>query len=307
VTHDAAQRTGMLAAVTAFLIWGTFPLYWKQLAAVPALEIVAHRTAWGFVAVAAWVTWRREWRQVRALATSPRTVLTLAASATLIVLNWGIYVWAVNHGQIVESSLGYYINPLVNVVLGVVLLRERLGRVRRLAVALAAVGVAILTIGYGRFPWISLALALSFGFYGLLRKQVAADAVHGLLYETAILAPVAAGYLAWLAWHGTGALGRTGPKVDALLVLAGAVTAVPLALFAVGARKLPLSTLGMFQYISPTCQFLLAVLLYREPFGAARAVAFSFIWAALAVLTLDLRRRLRAVPAPVPGDILVRP
>jgi chloramphenicol-sensitive protein RarD len=305
--HDAAQRTGVLAAVTAFLIWGTFPLYWKQLAAVPALEIVAHRTAWGFVAVAAWVTWRREWRHVRALAASPRTVLTLAASATLIVANWGIYVWAVNHGQIVESSLGYYINPLVNVVLGVVLLHERLGRARRLAVALAAAGVAILTIGYGRFPWISLALALTFGFYGLLRKRVAADAVHGLLYETAILAPAAAGYLAWLAWHGRGAFGLAGPHINALLVLAGAVTAVPLALFAVGARNLPLSTLGMFQYISPTCQFLLAVLLYREPFGAARAVAFSFIWAALAVLTWDLRRRLRAIPVPAPGDILETP
>jgi chloramphenicol-sensitive protein RarD len=298
VNDHAAQRTGMLAAVAAFLIWGTFPLYWKQLAAVPALEIVAHRTAWGFVAVAAWVTWRREWRQARSLAASARTVLTLAASATLIVANWGIYVWAVNHGQIVESSLGYYINPLVNVVLGVVLLHERLGRARRLAVALAAVGVAIMTIGYGRFPWISLALALTFGFYGLLRKQVAADAVHGLLYETAILAPLAAGYLAWLAWHGGGALGRSGLQVDALLVLAGAVTAVPLALFTVGARNLPLSTLGMFQYISPTCQFLIAVLLYREPFGAARAAAFAFIWAALAVLTWDLHRRLRAIPAP---------
>ena len=304
MTDQTAQRTGMLAAVTAFLIWGTFPLYWKQLAAVPALEIVAHRTAWGFVAVALWVTVRGGWRQARTIAASPRTVLTLAGSATLIITIWGVYVWAVNHGQIVESSLGYYINPLVNVVLGVVLLHERLGRARRLAVALAAVGVAILTIGYGRFPWISLALALTFGFYGLLRKQVAADAVHGLLYETAILTPVAVGYLAWLAWHGSGALGRTGVRVDALLVLAGAVTAVPLALFAVGARALPLSTLGMFQYISPTCQFLLAVLLYREPFGPARAVAFAFIWAALAVLTWDLRRRLRALPVPVPGDIL---
>jgi chloramphenicol-sensitive protein RarD len=300
MSERVAQRTGVLAAVAAFLMWGMFPLYWKQLAAVPALEVVAHRTAWGFVAVAVWVTLRQRWREARAIATRPRVVLTLAVTAVLIAVNWLLYVWAVINGHIVESSLGYYINPLVNVVLGVVVLRERLGRVRRVAVALAGVGVAVLTVGYGRFPWIALGLALTFAFYGLLRKTVAADAVMGLLYETAILTPLAAGYLALLASRGTGALGRLGHATDALLILGGVVTAVPLALFAIGARGLPLSTLGLFQYISPSMQFLLAVLLYREPFTPAHAAAFACIWAALALLTWDLRRRLRAVPAPAP-------
>ena len=300
MSERVAQRTGVLAAVAAFLMWGMFPLYWKQLAAVPALEVVAHRTAWGFVAVAVWVTLQRRWREARAIAARPRVVLTLALTAVLIAVNWSLYVWAVINGHIVESSLGYYINPLVNVVLGVVVLHERLGRVRRVAVALAGVGVAVLTVGYGRFPWIALGLALTFAFYGLLRKTVAADAVMGLLYETAILTPLAAGYLALVASRGTGALGRLGHATDALLILGGVVTAVPLALFAVGARGLPLSTLGLFQYISPSMQFLLAVLLYREPFTPAHAAAFACIWAALALLTWDLRRRLRAIPAPAP-------
>jgi len=288
----------VLAAIAAFLMWGMFPLYWKQLAAVPALEVVAHRTAWGFVAVAAWVTLRRRWREARAIATRPRTVLTLAGTAALIAVNWSLYVWAVINGHVVESSLGYYINPLVNVALGVVVLHERLGALRRIAVGLAALGVAVLTVGHGRFPWIAVGLALTFAFYGLLRKTVAADAVMGLLYETAILTPLAAGYLVLLAARGGGGLGRLGPQTDVLLILGGAVTALPLVLFAVGARTLPLSTIGMIQYISPSCQFLLAVLLYREPFTTTHAAAFSCIWAALALLTWDLRRRLRTIPAP---------
>ena len=294
------ERIGALAAVAAFLMWGMFPLYWKQLAAVPAIEVVAHRTAWGFVAMAVWVTLLRRWREVRAVASRPRTLLTLGATAALIAVNWSLYVWAVINGHVVESSLGYYINPLVNVVLGVVVLHERLGRVRRAAVALAALGVAVLTVGHGRFPWIAVGLALTFAFYGLLRKTVAADAVMGLLFETAILTPLAVGYLAWRAGSGAGAFGHLGTSTDALLVLGGAVTAVPLVLFAVGARSLPLSTIGMIQYISPSCQFLLAVLLYREPFTAAHAAAFSCIWAALALLTWDLRRRLRAIPSSAP-------
>jgi len=289
------QRGGMLAAVAAFTMWGLFPLYWKALAAVPAIEVVAHRTAWGFVAVAAWVTLRRGWRQVLTVVSRRRTLLVLLVTATLIACNWSLYIWSVVNGHVVESSLGYYINPLVNVVLGVLVLRERLGRLQRVAVGLAAIGVAVLTVGHGRFPWIALGLAVTFAFYGLLRKTVAADAVTGLLVETAILTPVATGYLALLAAAGGGALGRAAPHVSTLLVLGGVVTVVPLVLFAVGARLLPLSTVGMIQYISPSCQFLLAVLLYREPFTAAHAVAFACIWMALALLTWDLRSRLLAV------------
>jgi chloramphenicol-sensitive protein RarD len=274
-------------------MWGLFPLYWKMLAAVPAVEVVAHRTAWGFASVAAWVTLRGRWPDARAVASRPRTLLMLAASAVLIGLNWLLYIWAVIHDHVVEASLGYYINPLVNVLLGVAVLRERLGRAQWIAVALAGAGVAVLTLGYGRFPWIALGLAVSFGLYGLARKTVGADPVVGLLWETAILTPVAIVYLVFLAARGAGEFGGGETTTSALLALGGAVTAVPLVLFALGARALPLSTVGLIQYISPSLQFLLAVLLYHEPFTPAHAVTFGCIWAALALLTWDMRRQLR--------------
>jgi chloramphenicol-sensitive protein RarD len=292
VKPGGASRTGLAAALAAFFFWGLFPLYWKLLAAVPALEVVAHRVTWGLVAVVAWVTMRGRWAEARAVASRPRTILRLAGSGALISLNWLLYVWAVTHAHVVDASLGYFINPLVNVVLGVVVLRERLSRAQVIAVALAASGVAVLTIAHGRLPWIALALALSFGLYGLARKTVSADAVTGLLWETALLTPLAAGYLAFLGRQGTGAFGAS-PATSALLALGGPVTAVPLVLFAVGARALPLSTVGFLQYLSPSIQFLLAVLVFREPFTAVHAATFAFIWTALAILTWDLRRRLR--------------
>jgi chloramphenicol-sensitive protein RarD len=287
-----SRRTGVLYAVAAYLAWGLLPLYWKALAAVGAIEVVAHRTLWGFVSMAVWVTLVHHWPAVRAILSRPRTMLTLAGSAALIAANWSLYIWAVTHGHLVESSLGYYINPLLNVVLGVAVLSERLGLLQRIAVGLAAVGVAVLTVAHGRFPWVAVALALTFALYGLLRKTVAADAVVGLLVETAILAPLALAYLIAREHSGVAALGHLGTRVDVLLVLAGAITAAPLALFAAGARRLPLSTVGMIQYISPTCQFLLAVLVFREPFGAVQAVAFACIWVALTLLTWDIRAHL---------------
>lgn len=291
MSAPASPRRGAASAVAAFFLWGLFPLYWKQLSAVPALEVVAHRTAWGFACVALWVALRGRWRDAAAPAGRPRTLLVLAAGAVLIGVNWLLYIWAVTHDHVMQASLGYYINPLVNVLLGVAVLRERLSRPQALAVALAAAGVAVLTVGYGRFPWIALALASTFGLYGLVRKTVAADAVIGLLWETAILTPAAVGYLATLGARGAGAFG-TSARASVLLVLGGAVTALPLALFAYGARALPLSRLGFIQYLSPSLQFLLAVLLYGEPFTAAHAVTFACIWAALVLLTWDLRRRL---------------
>jgi chloramphenicol-sensitive protein RarD len=293
VKSRPSPRAGTVAAVGAFLLWGLFPLYWKQLASVPALEVVAHRTAWGFVAMAAWVTLRGSWPTALAVARRPRTLALLGGSAVLIGLNWLLYVWAVVHGHVVEASLGYYINPLVNVLLGVLVLGERLSRPQQLAVGLAAAGVAALAIGHGRLPWIALALAVSFGLYGLVRKTVGADAVTGLLCETAILALPAAALLLFLGWRGTGAFGPGAPVASGLLALGGVVTAVPLVLFALGARSLPLSTLGLIQYLSPSIQFLLAVLLFREPFTRSHAAAFACIWSALALLTWDLRRRLR--------------
>ena len=274
-------------------MWGLFPIYWKALGDIPALEVVAHRTVWGLVFVALWVTVRQRWSEVRAAVQSPRTLAVLAGTAALISVNWLLYVWAVVHDHVTEASLGYFINPLVSVVLGVVVLRERLNRAQGLAVGLATAGVAVMTFGVGRLPWIALVLAVSFGLYGLARKTVAADAVIGLLVETAMLTPLAVGYLGLLAAGGTGALGRTGVAVDTLLILGGAVTAVPLVLFTLGARRLPLSTVGMIQYLAPTGQFLLAVLVYREPFTALHAASFGLIWLALGILTWDLRNRLR--------------
>jgi chloramphenicol-sensitive protein RarD len=296
------QRAGIVAAASAFSMWGLFPLYWKMLAGVPALEVVAHRTFWGLVSVAAWVTVRRGWPAARAVVRNPRALLVLAGTALLIGVNWLIFIWAVINGHVVESSLGYFINPLVNVALGVIVLRERLSRAQVVAVALAGTGVAVLTVGYGRFPWIALALAVSFALYGLARKTVAADAVTGLLVETAILAPAALALLVSLAARGGGAFVRGGVTPTVLLALGGAITALPLVLFAFGARRLPLSTVGFLQYISPTCQFLLAVFLYREPFTAAHAATFACIWAALALLMWDLKVRFAAVRNAAPAD-----
>ncbi|MGV8039228.1 MAG: EamA family transporter RarD [Thermoanaerobaculaceae bacterium] len=303
MSDSPGHRSGVVCAVAAFLMWGLFPLYWKPLAAVPAIEVVAHRTFWGMLSVAVWVTLRGRWAAVSAVIRSPRTLAVLAGTAALIGFNWLLYIWAVTHDHVMESSLGYFINPLVNVLLGVVVLRERLGRLQTAAVALAGVGVAVLAVGYGRFPWIALGLATSFALYGLARKTVAADAVIGLLVETSLLAPFAAAFLLAREHAGAGAFGHSGVWPTALLLLAGPVTAVPLVLFTEGARRLPLSTVGLFQYISPSCQFLLAVLVYREPFTASHAATFGCIWAALALLTWDLRRHLRALP-PVEPEAL---
>jgi chloramphenicol-sensitive protein RarD len=293
VTQGTVSRAGVAAAMTAFVMWGLFPLYWKLLAAVPPLEVVAHRTAWGFVSVAGWVTLRRRWPDARAVASHPGTLLRLAGSATLISLNWLLFIWAVINRHVVEASLGYFINPLVSVLLGVVALHERLSRAQAIAVALAAAGVAVLTLSHGRFPWIALTLAVSFGLYGLARKTVGADAVVGLLWETALLTPLAVGYLVTLAIRGTGGFGPAAAGTSALLALGGVVTAVPLVLFTLGARALPLSTLGLIQYVAPSLQFLLGTVVFREPFTLAHVATFACIWTALAVLTWELRRRLR--------------
>jgi chloramphenicol-sensitive protein RarD len=297
VSNQGVQRAGLGYAVSAFLLWGLFPLYWKLLASVPSLEVVAHRTLWSFVALALWITIKRRWAKVRAVAAQGRTLVVLTGSAVLIAINWLLYIWAVINGHIVETSLGYYINPLVNVVLGVIVLRERLSRAQLVAVALAGIGVATMTVAHGRFPWIALTLAGSFGLYGLARKTVNADAITGLFFETAILAPLAGCFIAVAAVRGAGALGSSGPLVSALLVLAGPVTALPLALFALGARRLPLSTIGLIQYVSPSMQFLLAVFLFREPFTSAHGAAFTCIWLALGLMTWDLTTRLRAIRA----------
>ena len=278
---------GLAAAVTAFTIWGAMPLYLKPLGALPALEIMSHRIVWCCVLVFGWLALRGQLGAVRAALGDPRVRTRLMASATLISINWIIYVWAVGNGHVIDSSLGYFINPLFSVVLGVVVLGERLNRPQLFAVALAVAGVLYLGVVAGRPPWIALALAASFGLYGLIRKVVVVDAVPGLATETLLLAPFAVAVLLWVEARGTGAFGHSTATIDALLLGSGLITALPLALFAYGARRIPLSTVGLVQYIGPTLQFLLGVWLFHEPFTRERGVGFAFIWAALVIYAAD--------------------
>ena len=289
-------RLGLLYTTGAFLLWGVVPVYWKMLSHVPALEILAHRILWGLVFVAVWMTIRGRWPDLWAVFRRPKTTAALLASTVFIATNWGLFIYAVNTNRVLATSLGYYINPLVNVLLGFVVLHERLNRKQWFAVALAALAVVLLTAQAGELPWISLVLPVSFGLYSLLRKMVHADAVVGLTFETAALAPFAVALLLRQEHRGLGALGHQGLGIDLLLVAAGAVTAVPLILFTLGVRRIPLSTAGLLQYIAPTCTFLLAVLLYGEPFTTAHMVSFGLIWTALVIYSLDLRAKLRSEP-----------
>jgi chloramphenicol-sensitive protein RarD len=282
-----SDRSGLAAAVGAFLIWGLFPLYLKPLSDVPALQILAHRIAWCCLLVFAWLAWRGELGAVRRALADPGTRLRLVASASLISVNWLVYVWAVTNGQVVEASLGYFINPLLNVVLGVLVLKERLNRAQWIAVTLAALGVAYLTAFAGRPPWIALVLAASFGTYGLIRKMAAVESVPGLAAETLLLAPFAVGWLLWCEAQGSGAFGHASAGVNALLLGSGLATALPLALFAYGARLIRYSTIGLLQYVGPTLQFLIGVLVFGEPFPRARAVGFVLIWLGLVFYAAD--------------------
>jgi chloramphenicol-sensitive protein RarD len=280
---------GALFAVSAYLAWGLVPIYWKVLGPVPSLEVLAHRVIWSALFLVPIVTVFRAWPRVLETFRSWRRMRVLLASTVLISANWGIFIWAVQTGHLVEASLGYYINPLLNVALGVLLLGERLRRLQMVAVAMAATGVLWLGVRSGVTPTVSLVLAGTFGAYGLLRKTAEVDAITGLFVETVMLAPFALAYVirAELAGHGaltTGTLGH-----GTLLAASGLVTALPLLWFASAARRMPLSRLGFFQYISPTCQLLLAVLAYGEKATAAHVVAFSCIWAGLAVYSIDAR------------------
>ncbi len=282
---------GLAFTLGAFIVWGLSPIYWKQLATVSAGELLAHRVVWAVLILGGLLTAQRRWPEVRSALGSRRVVLTLIATTVLIAINWGLYVWAILTERILQASLGYYINPLVTVLLAMVFLGERLGRAQWWSVALATVGVVVLIVWVGELPWIALVLASTFGFYGLLRKQVRAEAEVGLLVELVLLSPLMIAYLVRSEVLGTGALGHQGLYIDLLLVAAGVITAVPLLFFTHGARRLPLSIVGFTQFLAPTLQFLLAVLWFREPFTASHLVAFLFIWAALGIFSWDLRRR----------------
>ncbi len=290
----AEHRRGLLFALAAFGFWGLIPIYFKAVGSVPPLEILAHRVVWSVPLVALLIPLFGSWGSVREALRSRKTLATLALSATLVATNWLTFIFGVTRGRILETSLGYYVNPLVNVLLGMIFLRERLTRLQTASVALAAAGTVHLALSYGALPWISLTLAFTFGFYGLLRKTVRIDSMGGLLVETSLLFPAAAIYLAVLGAKGAGSLGTGGLGISVLLVAAGAVTALPLIWFASAARRLPYSVLALCQYISPSLTFLLAVLHYGETFTRAHAVAFSCIWTALAIFTFDMAHRRRS-------------
>ncbi|HKE93832.1 MAG TPA: EamA family transporter RarD [Povalibacter sp.] len=297
----ASTRTdarGLTAAASAFFIWGVLPIYLKWLQAVPVLQVTAHRLTWGCVFAMAWLALRGELGNIRAALANPKVRLRLFISAGLISANWITYVWGVANNRVVETSLGYFINPLFNVLLGVVLLSERLNRAQWSAVAIAAGGVAWLTWSAGHPPWISLVLAFTFGMYGFVRKVVQVDALAGFGAETLLLLPFGVGYLVWCEMHGSGVMAHAGAGTNLLLLLGGPVTAIPLVLFAYGARRIPYSTVGLLQYIGPTLQLLLGVFAFHEPFGGPRVIGFSLIWTALAIYAIDgLWRSRKSIPA----------
>lgn len=278
---------GLGAAISAFLIWGLMPLYMKLLQAVPVMEITAHRMVWGCLCGVGWLAARGELHHVWHALADPQTRAKLGASATLIAINWSLFMWGIASERVVEISLGYFIGPLVNVALGVVLFRERLSGLQWLSVAIATAGVSYLTWMAGQPPWVSLALAGSFSLYGVVRKVAKVEALPGFTGETLLLLPLAAAYVLWYELSGTGAVTTSGLDIGALLLAGGPLTAIPLVLFAVGARRIPLFTIGLLQYIAPSMQLASAVLLFHEPFTGPRVVGFAMIWIALAVFALD--------------------
>jgi chloramphenicol-sensitive protein RarD len=282
---------GALAAAAAFGIWGLFPLYWSLVGTVPALQVLAHRGLWCAVAVWLVLLARREFAWVARLPW--RLWALLGLGGVLITVNWGVYVWAVIQGHVIDTSFGYFITPLVNVLLAVLVLRERPTSMQLVAVGTAAMGVVLLGWHLGQLPWISLALAISFGLYGLLRKLVAVDAMHGLAIESGLMVVPALLYLLWCARTGQGHFLRGEPRIDLLLAIGGPVTAIPLALFAWGARRVSMLTIGVMQYFAPTVQLLLGVWFFHEPFGGPRQLAFGLIWIALALFTGEALWRYR--------------
>jgi chloramphenicol-sensitive protein RarD len=289
------ETSALIAAVAAFTIWGLIPIYWKLLQTIPASEILAHRFVWTTVFLSILLTWQHRWAEVKTNVGSRRAVLYCAASGVAIGVNWFLFIWAVNIGRVIETALGYFMTPLMSVLLGAIFLRERLTRLQIASVILATIGVLNLTFGYGRFPWIALALCVSFGLYGLLRKKSGTGAIPGLFFETILLAPLALAYLVSLEKSGALEFGRTGWWMSVLLISTGIITAVPLLWFGYATRHLRLTTMGFLQYLSPTGSFFLGVFLYHEPFTRGHLITFILIWIALAIFTGEAIFRWRSV------------
>lgn len=293
----AETRRGFFLGAAAYAMWGLFPLYWPLLEPSGAVEILAHRVFWSLAAMAVLVLALGRARHVGAVVANRRTLGILAVAAAVIAVNWGTYIWGVNNGHVVETSLGYFINPLVTVLLGVVVLGERLRPLQWVALGIAALAVVGLTVEYGRPPWVALVLAFSFATYGLSKKKANVGAVESLTLETLVLAPIAAGYILWLVDHGTSTFGGEGVPHEVLLVATGLVTVVPLICFGAAATRVSMTTIGLLQYMTPTIQFALGVLLFHEAMPPMRWVGFSAVWLALVIFTYEAvnhrRRQLR--------------
>jgi len=296
VTPPNPTRTGVLYGLAAYVWWGFIALYFKAVASVPPLEVLSHRILWSALLLMVLLRMRGELVESLRSMLRRRTLLTLLATTSLIALNWFVFIWAVGHQRVLDASLGYFINPLVNVLLGVALLHEALRPAQKIALLLAVSGVLLLSSAGGHIPWVAFILALSFSLYGFLRKQVAVGGVVGLCAETLLLSPWAALFLAHAARQGSLAVGHQGTAIDLLLAASGLVTALPLVWFTNAARRLPYSTVGFLQYIAPSLQFLLAVFLFHEPFGLRQLLSFALIWSALGVFSWELftRSRLKA-------------
>lgn len=282
---------GMVYAALSYFLWGLFPLYWKPIHHVPAFEILAHRIFWAFVFMIILLICLKKTQAFflgfKQMVMKPIMLLLIILASLLVSANWFIYIWAVNHGHVIDSSLGYYINPLISVLLGILFLKEKLNVWQLVAFLLAACGVAFQVIEYGQVPWIALALALTFGFYGLTKKIIRADSILGIAYETLFVTPAALFYLIHIQVKGTAAFGTESLTTTLLLAGTGIVTAVPLLLFAEGARRISLTMIGFFQYISPTLTLILGILVFKEPFSHTQLISFSFIWLALIVFSLS--------------------
>jgi chloramphenicol-sensitive protein RarD len=297
------SRRGLAHGIAAYGLWGLAPAFWKLLGNISPVEILAHRVVWGVIAFAAIVRVAGAAPAVRAGLGDRRTLAMMAVSGVLLVINWGLFVWAVANDRILDASLGYFMIPLLSVALGTLVLRERMRRPQWVAVGCAVIGVAILTWRAGHVPWVSLAVALSFGIYGLVRKLARIESLAGSTVETLLLFPIAVGYLVLLALGGGGQLGHATSGTQWLLVSTGIITAAPLLLFNSAARRLPLSTLGFLQYLGPSCQFVLAVFVYDEPVAHERLLAFVFIWIGLAVFSVDLVRASRPKRDPMRASL----
>jgi chloramphenicol-sensitive protein RarD len=294
------MNKGIWYGIGAYVMWGFFPIYWKFLHVVPALQVIGHRIVWSFIILIVFIFVTKQWQEFRSAAFTAKTIAIYAVAGILLSINWLIYVWGVNAGFIVETSLGYFINPLLSVLMGVVFLRERLRPTQWIPVTLATIGVVFLTVVYGRPPWIALSLAFSFGFYGLVKKIAPLGSLYGLTLETAIVFPIAVAYLIFVQANGTGAFLHDGISIDILLAGAGIVTSIPLLMFASAAKQIPLTMVGILQYIAPTLQFLIGVFIYKEPFDQAHLIGFGIVWVALIVFWIENFTAGRVSVEPIP-------